>query len=89
MIGALSSQTTMKFYIISVYDYSAITNSKVKNIFHTICQKLAEEDKQEILTAINLTNQEAGKKFGELGFRKYNKIVKRKILKKEFDKVVI
>jgi len=88
-LGDINESIILKNNQVFLYDYSAITNSKVKNIFHTICQKLAEEDKQEILTAINLTNQEAGKKFGELGFRKYNKIVKRKILKKEFDKVVI
>ena len=72
-----------------LYDYSAITNSKVENIFHTICQKLVEEDKKEILTAINFANQDPSKKFGELGFKKYNRIVKRKILKKEFDRVII
>ena len=66
-----------------LYDYSAISNSKLKNVFQTICQELAEQDKKEILTAINLNNREAGKKFSELGFKRYNRIVKRKIFNKD------
>ena len=62
-----------------LYDYSAISNSKLKNVLQIICQELAVQDKKEVLTAINLTNQEAGKNFSELGFRRYNRIVKRKI----------
>jgi len=82
-LGDINESIILKNDQVFLYDYSAIINSIVKNIFHTICQKLAEDDKKEILTGINLTNQDAGKKFGELGFKKYNTIVKRKIFNKD------
>jgi hypothetical protein len=65
-----------------LYDHCAITNAKLKNIFQTICRKLADQDMKEILTAINLDNQEIGKNFSEPGFKKCNRIVKRKYFKK-------
>ena len=67
---------------IFLYDFSTINNTNFKDVFKGVSQKLAEEDKKEILTAINLTNQETGKHFSELGFKKYNRFVKRKIFKK-------
>jgi len=78
-INEINESVKLKSDQVFLYDYSAINNSTFKNVFQTMCEELAEEDKKEILTAINLTNQEAGKNFRELGFKRYNRIVKRRI----------
>ena len=82
-LNEINESMKLKNDQVFLYDHSAMSNSKLKNVFQVICQELAEQDKKEILTAINLNNQEAGKNFRELGFMRYNRIVKRKIFKRD------
>ena len=81
-LNEINESLRLKNDQVFLYDHNAMTNTELKNVFQTICQKFAVEDMKEILTAINLVNKEVGKNFSELGFKKCKRIVKRKYLKR-------
>jgi hypothetical protein len=63
-----------------LYDYGAINNIEHKNVFMSICKKLSEDNVIEILAASNKSDQNNCNNYSELGFKKYKKVVKRKIM---------
>jgi hypothetical protein len=81
-LNEINESLRLKNDQVFLYDHNAITNTEFNNVFQTVCQKLALEDMREILTALNLANQDVGKNLSELGFKKCNRIIKRKYFKK-------
>jgi len=76
LLNEIDESMRLKNDQVFLYEHSAITNTKLKNIFSNICEKLTEDDAREILTIISLTDQENGNSFSKLGFKKHKRIIK-------------
>jgi len=80
-LNEINESMTLENDQVFLYDHSAITNTNLKNVFISICKKLTEDNTREIFTSISLNDKEKSNNFNALGFKKYKKIVKRKIFK--------